>query len=38
MELLLGMIANLVSMAADFGAGFRSGGIMFQPEIPEELK
>lgn len=38
MKMLLMLLANLVCTVADFGAGFRSGGILFSPEIPEELQ
>lgn len=38
MKALLMVLANLVCAVAGLGAGFKSGGILFSPEIPEELK
>lgn len=32
------MIAELASAFATVGAGFRSTGIFFEPDVPEELQ
>ncbi len=37
MNIILGIIANVVEQMAEMGAGFLSWGIAYQPEIPEEL-
>lgn len=37
MEMFLAMIADFVAAFAEVGAGFRSFGIGYQPEVPEEL-
>ena len=37
MEMLLSILANVVAHVAVMGAGFRSMGMLFEPEVPEEL-
>lgn len=37
MEMLLNVLANVVANVATVGAGFRSAGVFFEPEVPEEL-
>ena len=37
MDMFLTMLADVVAMFAEVGAGFRSLGIGYQPEVPEEL-
>lgn len=37
MEMVLTVIANIVVNFATLGVGFRSMGILYQPEIPKEL-
>lgn len=38
MESLLNLIANLVEAVAEQGASLASVGIMYEPEVPEELQ
>lgn len=38
MEMFLSLIANLIESVAGYGAGFMSAGIMYEPEVPEELQ
>lgn len=37
MEKLLSIVADVVENIATAGAGFRSIGIFYEPEVPEEL-
>ena len=37
MEMLLNVLANVVANVAAMGAGFRSWGMLYEPEVPEEL-
>lgn len=37
MEMILTWIANVVANVAAVGAGFRSFGILYEPDVPEEL-
>lgn len=37
MKIALNFVANVILSIAEFGMGFRSMGLLYQPEIPEEL-
>ena len=37
MEMLLSILANVVANVAVMGAGFRSLGVFYDLEVPEEL-